>query len=179
MALFGSKSGDHVDDSEYSPVLEEEHKPLRMDSDGEEGEPSVPHHEIYALSRSLRRTNLFLKVIIGLLAVTIIVLLSMNIPDKVKDIIKNVSCETKPNLIKSPVPPSKLISFKVKELKANACSQYQSPKFSSKSTLSTHNAPTICPTQHGTRCYPKGEASCIYTIGRSMSYRQDRIPRGA
>ena|SRR6201995_2722484 len=107
MALFGSKLGDHDDEGEYSPVLEEEHKPLRGDSDGEEAQPSVAHHEIYALSRSLRRTNLFLKIIIGLLCVTIIALLSMNIPDKVKDMIKHVSCEVSDNLIKSPVPPSK------------------------------------------------------------------------
>jgi hypothetical protein len=111
MALFGSKHGSHDEEGEYTPVLEEEHKPLRIESDGEEGESPIPHHEIYALSRSLRRTNLFLKIIIGLLCITIIALLSMNIPDKVKEMIKNVSCVTSDNLIKSPVPPSKFPRF--------------------------------------------------------------------
>jgi hypothetical protein len=106
MALFNSKSGrDQVDEEEYEPVMDEEHKPLRVDSDGEYP-PQLAHQEIYALSRSLRRTNLFLKVIIGLLCVTIIALLSINIPEKLKSMIRNVSCSIDP-LIKSPVPQSK------------------------------------------------------------------------
>jgi hypothetical protein len=107
MALFGSKSGrNRKAEDDYDAVLTEEHKPLRVDSDGEEAEATtqLPHHEIYALSRSLRRTNLFLKIIIGLLGITIIALLSINIPDKVKDMIKQASCAPD-YIIKTPVPP--------------------------------------------------------------------------
>jgi mycotoxin biosynthesis protein UstYa len=108
MALFSSKLGrDQVDDEEYEPVMDEEHKPLRVDSDGEYAPPQLAHQEIYALSRSLRRTNLFLKVIIGLLCVTIVALLSINIPEKVKSMMKDISCSIDP-LIKTPVPQSKL-----------------------------------------------------------------------
>jgi hypothetical protein len=82
MALFGSASRqEHVHHDEYSPV-EDEGKPLRATDD----ELDVPHRELYALSRSLRRTNLFLKVIIGLLCVTILSLLSINVPDTIQKV---------------------------------------------------------------------------------------------
>src|ERR1700712_2962798 len=82
MALFGSGSRqDDVDHEEYSPV-EDEGKPLR----GTDEDHDMPHREIYALSRSLRRTNLFLKVIIGLLCVTIVSLLSINVPDTIQKV---------------------------------------------------------------------------------------------
>jgi hypothetical protein len=81
MALFGSGMRQDDGDHEYSSV-EDEGKPLR----GVDGEDDVPHPEIYALSRSLRRTNLFLKVIIGLLCVTIVSLLSINVPDTIQKV---------------------------------------------------------------------------------------------
>lgn len=98
MALFGASA--HRDDREtYSPVQDEEGKLLNNREDQES--PAV-HPEIYALSASLRRTNLFLKVIIGLLSICIIALLSINVPDTVKKVMKQGSC-TGP-LLKTPVP---------------------------------------------------------------------------
>jgi hypothetical protein len=116
MALFGAKnhrsSAEH--EGRYSPVHElddDEAKPLRSmherhpESDqNSSDEHLITTRELYALSRSLRRTNLFLKIIIGLLVLTIITLLTMNVPDSLKKLIKSAACA--PNrLLKSPVPP--------------------------------------------------------------------------
>jgi hypothetical protein len=77
MALFGAGSPqDDVDREDY------ETKPLTDVDDDHD----VPRREIYALSLSLRRTNLFLKIIIGLQCFAIIALLSINVPDTVQKI---------------------------------------------------------------------------------------------
>jgi hypothetical protein len=102
MALFGASSQGGDRDA-YSPVHDDEGKPLQgRDAQDSDHESPAVHPEIYALSRSLRRTNLFLKVIIGLLSVCIIALLSINVPDTVKKVMKQGSC-TGP-LLKTPVP---------------------------------------------------------------------------
>lgn len=95
MALFGKGlPQDDVDRDEY------ETKPLT--DDGEEDHDEVPQREIYTLSRSLRRTNLFMKVVIGLQCFMIIALLSINVPDTVKKI-KSTKAFT-PSLVPNPVP---------------------------------------------------------------------------
>lgn len=82
--------------SDYAQASAEERKPL----DEGEGDHDFAQREIYALSRSLRRTNLFLKIIIGLLCIVIVALLSINVPDTVKKIKSTVSGK----LLKTPVP---------------------------------------------------------------------------
>jgi hypothetical protein len=103
----------------YSPVsaTDEENKPLHITHEhlppSDDGYAQHDRHdqdhlattrEIYALSASLRRTNLFLKIIIGLLCFTIIALLSMNVPDTVRKMIKSTTCASE-RLLKTPVPP--------------------------------------------------------------------------
>jgi hypothetical protein len=115
MAFFTSKSrSPPLDERGYSPAQDEESKPLHTmhedrnavypDDYRHDDEDHATTREIFALSRSLRRTNLFLKVIIGLLCVTIIALLSMNVPDTLKKLIKGAACAPD-RLLKSPVPP--------------------------------------------------------------------------
>lgn len=105
MALFRSRSPQDEDD--YSPT--DESKPLReererVDDDDDDREGAPLPAELYALSRSLRRTNLFLKIIIGLLVVCILALASINVPDSVKKILKSTKCDDEP-MLKTPVPP--------------------------------------------------------------------------
>jgi len=100
MALFTSGSNKaEVDHDEYGPVPDDESRPLN-----DVGlETELQQREIYALQRSLRRTNLFLKIIIGLLAVTIIALLSINVPDTVKKIKELPTLATQNTIVKNPV----------------------------------------------------------------------------
>lgn len=87
------------DGDEYSAVADEERKGLTTEY---EHEPEVDHQntaEIYALNRSIRKTNLYLKVIIGLLVLCILSLLSLQGPDAYRKLKKNTQ------LIPSPVPP--------------------------------------------------------------------------
>jgi hypothetical protein len=106
MVLFGGQSSS--DQGEYAPVMEDENKPLSLRHPEEETAQQLTQHEIYALTRSLKRTNLFLKIIIGLLCFTLIALLSINVPNQVKEMIKTVTCDTVTceagSLIKTPVP---------------------------------------------------------------------------
>jgi hypothetical protein len=113
MALFGRTP--RATDDDYAPVSrgagdmhdddEEEAKPLRSHHEDVGSDDTAAQREIYALSRSLRRANTFLKIIIALLCVTIISVLSMNVPESVRKIIKSASCAPEV-LIKTPVPPS-------------------------------------------------------------------------
>jgi hypothetical protein len=111
MALFNSRAhGNDDDHDDYSSPMDEEQKPLTGSSDREDNTaPGLSHHEIYSLNRSIRRTNLFLKIIIALLTITIIALLSVNIPKSlITDLLKQATCPTYDTtpLIKTPVPPS-------------------------------------------------------------------------
>jgi hypothetical protein len=107
MALFGRTP--RTTDDDYSPVPrsgdvhDDEDKPLHTER--EDIDDGAAQRELYALSRSLRRANTFLKIIIALLCVTIISVLSMNVPESVRKIIKSASCSGEA-LIKTPVPPS-------------------------------------------------------------------------
>jgi hypothetical protein len=109
MALFGTSSSKRDDEEDYSPVSgdgDDEGKPLRgVNTEPESEFNDMANREIYALSRSLRRANTFLKIIIALLCVTIISILSMNVPESVRKIIKSASCSSE-QLIKTPVPTS-------------------------------------------------------------------------
>lgn len=110
MALFGRTPRTRSTEEDYSPVSrsgdadDDEDKPLRTER--EDVDDGVTQREIYALSRSLRRANTFLKIIIALLCVTIISVLSMNVPESVRKIIKSASCAGEA-LIKTPVPSSR------------------------------------------------------------------------
>jgi hypothetical protein len=104
MALFGSKpNSSHDDHHGYAEVLDDENKPLTLHHIDEETSQQLEQHEIYALSRSLKRTNLYLKIIIGLLCFAIIAILSMNVPSNVKEMIRTMTCKFDP-IIKTPVP---------------------------------------------------------------------------
>jgi hypothetical protein len=112
MPLFGRTP--RATDEDYSPVSrsgdmhdDDESKPLRTER--EDIDDGAAQREIYQLSRSLRRANTFLKIIIALLCVTIISVLSMNVPESVRKIIKSASCAGEA-LIKTPVPPSMFYS---------------------------------------------------------------------
>jgi hypothetical protein len=121
MALFGSSDSQsgHDQSGRYSSIdIEDESKPLRTmrehhhspveELDRHTHEDSIATtREIFALSRSLRRTNLFLKIVIGLLLVMIFALVSMNAPDKLQKLIKTASCGAD-RLLKTPVPPLSL-----------------------------------------------------------------------
>ncbi|KAE9961949.1 hypothetical protein BLS_007965 [Venturia inaequalis] len=114
---------------EYTRVGEEERKPLnayREEADNDEQTAA----EIYALKRTIKRTNLYLKVLIGLLSVTILALLSLQGPsayktikevkDKPKEAAKEASKGApKPKqLIKTPVPdiPMSKVTFEENKL---------------------------------------------------------------
>jgi hypothetical protein len=109
MPLFGRAP--HAPADDYAPVSragdmqddDDEAKPLRSHREDVGEDDTAAQREIYALSRSLRRANTFLKIIIALLCVTIISVLSMNVPESVRKIIKSASCSGEA-LIKTPVP---------------------------------------------------------------------------
>jgi hypothetical protein len=112
MALFGRTP--RAPDDDYAPVPraggdahddDDEAKPLRSHHEDVGVDDTAAQREMYALSRSLRRANTFLKIIIALLCVTIISVLSMNVPESVRKIIKSASCAGEV-LIRTPVPPS-------------------------------------------------------------------------
>ncbi|KAF2675391.1 hypothetical protein BT63DRAFT_450376 [Microthyrium microscopicum] len=105
MALFSSGSRSNDSREDYSAVAGDEAKPLREQHEHHAGdEMSGIHPELYAMSRSLRRTNLFLKIIIGMLCVCLLAILSINVPDTMRRIVKSAKCDDEP-LIKTPVPP--------------------------------------------------------------------------
>jgi len=74
MALFGSSSSRHGNhERSYREVAEDEDRPLREEKDSEDND--YRSAEIYDLTRSLRKTNLILRVIAGLFGTTIVLLL--------------------------------------------------------------------------------------------------------
>jgi hypothetical protein len=93
---------------EYTRVAEEERKPLNDYHDEPESDVQTAA-EIYALKRTIKRTNLYLKVLIGLLSVTILALLSLQGPTAYKTIkgTKDTPKEAPKQLLKTPVPDSK------------------------------------------------------------------------
>lgn len=109
MALFGSNSRRaSADRDEYAPVADDETKRLNGsagDYDNEGGHAGISP-EIYVLQKSLRRTNLMLKIVIGLLVICLLALASINIPQSVKDLVETAKCGSR-QLIKTPVPPRK------------------------------------------------------------------------
>jgi len=109
MAVFGSRNNHNHHDDVYSPVdADEEGKPLQRHHENVDSDPEIneiAQREIYALSRQLRRAQLFLKIIIGLLIIIIIAVMSMNVPESVRKILKSTNCSTGPRLLKTPVPP--------------------------------------------------------------------------
>jgi len=106
-----SRNGD-ISQDEYSRVAEEERKPLQE----YEHEHDTDHQsiaEIYALKRSIQRTNLYLKILVGLLCVTILALLSLQGPSAYKTL-----KDTQKRILKTPVPdiPIKKVTFEKNEL---------------------------------------------------------------
>jgi len=88
---------------QYDRVMDEESKPLH-DSDRDSDNDHQTTAEIYALNRSIQKTNLYLKIVIGLLAVTIFSLLFLQSPATYKTYkeLKNPK-----KLIKTPAPESR------------------------------------------------------------------------
>jgi hypothetical protein len=97
------RDGGESSSDEYTRVAEEERKPLNAYHEEPENDLQSAA-EIYALKRTIKRTNLYLKVLIGLLSVTILVLLSLQGPTAYKTI-KGTKDKPK-QLIKTPVPDS-------------------------------------------------------------------------
>lgn len=116
------RDGGGSSSDEYTPVGEEERKPLNAYHDEADNDVQTAA-EIYALKRTIKRTNLYLKVLIGLLSVTILALLSLQGPSayktikEVKDKPKQTAKEAfgealKPKpMIKTPVPESMIPWF--------------------------------------------------------------------
>jgi hypothetical protein len=104
------RDGGESSSDEYTRVAEEdERKPLHDFHEGPEGDMQSAA-EIYALKRTLKRTNLYLKVLIGLLSVTILALLSLQGPTAYRTIKgtkdKPQQGDKPKQLIKTPVPDS-------------------------------------------------------------------------
>jgi len=98
---------------DYDHVVDEETKPL---NEYEHESDIQATAELYALNRSVKRTNLYLKVVIGLLCLTILALLSLQAPTAYKTI-----KDAKKRILKSPVPdlPNVKVTFEKNELYAN------------------------------------------------------------
>jgi hypothetical protein len=106
-SIFDTGRKNEVSQEEYDRVSDEESKPLHHDSESDHGHDHQTTAEIYALNRSIRKTNLYLKIIIGLLSVTVFALLFLQSPATYKTYkeLKNPK-----RIIKSPVPESRIQS---------------------------------------------------------------------
>ncbi|TLD25673.1 hypothetical protein E2P81_ATG09330 [Venturia nashicola] len=118
------RDGGESSSDEYTRVREEERKPLNAYHEETENDVQTAA-EIYALKRTIKRTNLYLKVLVGLLSVTILALLSLQGPsayktikevkDRPKEAAEAVFQEApKPKqMIKTPVPdiPMSKVTF--------------------------------------------------------------------
>jgi hypothetical protein len=104
-SIFDTGRKGEVSQDEYDRVSDEESKPLHHDSDSDHGHDHQTTAEMYALNRSIQKTNLYLKIIIGLLAVTVFALLFLQSPATYKTYkeLKNPK-----RIIKSPVPESRM-----------------------------------------------------------------------
>lgn len=144
---------------EYTRVGEEERKPLTDYHDEAETDVQTAA-EIYALKRTIKRTNLYLKVLIGLLSVTILALLSLQGPTvyktikETKDKPKDTTTPRPKQLIKTPVPDSKMPCFLSTGLHMLTASQFLCRRLCLKRTNSTPSVPTQKPTQHGMPSFP-------------------------
>jgi len=100
MSGFLNLNRSRVDEGdEYSAVADDERKGLTTEY---EHEPEIDHQnaaETYALNRTIRRTNLYLKIIVGLLVLCILSLLSLQGPDAYRKLKHSTS-----TLLPSPVP---------------------------------------------------------------------------
>jgi hypothetical protein len=105
-SIFDTGRKSETSQEEYGRMLsDEESKPLHGDLDSDNGQETTA--EIYALNRSIQKTNLYLKIVIGLLSVTVFALLFLQSPATYKTYkeLKNPK-----RLIKTPVPESEAYS---------------------------------------------------------------------
>jgi hypothetical protein len=143
------------------------------DSDLNPGEDHLlATQEIYALRRSLRRTNLFLKIIIGLLVLTIFTVLSMNIPDTLKKLIKTATCAPD-RLLKSPVPPLALETrvFQKSSLYSQRPNKHSDTAWDGLLPVGIAFELTVIADVSS-----RGEDLCISQIGKPTIYQPGRIP---
>jgi hypothetical protein len=100
-SIFDTGRRSEASQDEYDRVADEESKPLH---DGDSDNDHQTTAEMYALNRSIQKTNLYLKIVIGLLAFIIFALLFLQSPNTYKTYkeLKNPK-----QLIKTPVPESK------------------------------------------------------------------------
>ena len=100
-SIFKSSRKGESSQEDYDRVSDEESKPLHgSDNDNDNAHQTTA--EMYALNRSIQKTNLYLKIIIGLLGATIFALLFLQSPATYKTF---KDLKHKP-LIRTPVPES-------------------------------------------------------------------------
>lgn len=118
------RDGGESSSDEYARVGEEERKPLNSYHDEAENDVQTAA-EIYALKRTIKRTNLYLKVLIGLLSVTILALLSLQGPSAYKTIkeVKDKPKEAPKEVLKEAPKPKQMIKTPVPDSKSS-CSLY-------------------------------------------------------
>jgi len=98
--LGGSSSRHGNRERSYREVGEDEDKPLREGKDSEDND--YRSAEIYDLTRSLRKTNLILRIIAGLFGTVIVLLLLLVFATGYKT--KEVKAGGQEHLLKTPVP---------------------------------------------------------------------------
>lgn len=87
---------------DYDRVVDDESKPLHVSHDSDSDHEHQTTAEIYALNRAVQKTNLYLKVVVGLLSATLFALLFLQSPATYKTF-KELK---KQPLLKTPVPES-------------------------------------------------------------------------
>ncbi|KAF2421034.1 hypothetical protein EJ08DRAFT_526987 [Tothia fuscella] len=112
MSRFNSRRDEHSP-AAYDRVVDEESKPLHVASSDSENEHQTTA-EIYALNRAVLKTNLYLRIVIGLLSATLFALLFLQSPATYKTF---KELKKKP-ILKTPVPeiPMQKTIFRENEL---------------------------------------------------------------
>lgn len=112
--LRRQRSGDQAYTSVTDDVESEEARPLQ---EPEKFEYETPDGDIYALRKQLQRANLYLRILLGMVAFVAISMLISPVTQVVKEYRSPGSSSNEP-LIKTPVPPRK---SKQEQSEHNAC----------------------------------------------------------
>jgi hypothetical protein len=102
MSRFNSGRHRVSSPDDYDRVVDDESKPLHNSHDSDSDNEHQTTAELYALNRAVQKTNLYLKVVVGLLSATLFALLFLQSPATYKTF-KELK---KRPLIKTPVPDS-------------------------------------------------------------------------
>lgn len=103
MPRFNSSRQGASSPDEFDRGIDDESKPLHVNHDSDSDNEHQTTAELYALNRAVQKTNLYLKVVVGLLSATLFALLFLQSPATYKTF---KELKKKP-LIKTPVPDSK------------------------------------------------------------------------